>query len=577
VDSLTGPTSALTYDFERLEILGDSFLKLISSIDVFLTCPLSNEGGLSTRRQDKICNSNLYKVAIDMSLHRYARLTPFFAKLWCPPDIIDQFDEGMRSRFPFIPHIFDAGQQRWRLVWAADERAGKRSALYHLYPDGTLEDRSKEGERVVLAGALRHLRHKSAPSNTPVLSRFGHTIPPKTMADLVESCIGALYKSGGYQMGIDLLLGLGLVSKIMLSHRNIDPSEALGGNHSGDRLKPALVQQKPIVIPSMQHKISDIAPYVPSEGSFPYEQVEEILGYKFRCRRLLFVAMTHSSVDVTNSNESLEWLGDAVLDWVITEHYYDQYLDEKWMTPARITACRQAAVCNEAFSRLAVHCGLQQYLRIDSGFLQFEIEQYVKAVMAVEDGPDAADPEGPLTALSWNTRYNVPGKDDNGAGSAKTNEKTVDRPQLTIPPAPKAIGDLFEGIAGAIFIDLGFDVDAFARVYLPLIQWYLFRHADPYDLPENPISDFWHDYMAAGVPPTAIEFRYCQPEDIQQRPPHQANASLPEKASTATCQVLVRGRLVAEATAPTKILARKFATRQAVIYIRSSGWRDFLS
>lgn len=585
VDSMTGPTASLTYDFERLEILGDSFLKLAASIDVFLSCPPSaNEGKLSSKRQELVCNATLYDIATRLDIYRYARLTPFFAKLWCPPDLIKQFDRETMVRFPYIPLVFDEGEQRWRLIWEADERAGRRSALHHLLPDGTLVDRGRAaGEHIVLVGAAKHQRHKSTPANTPVLSRFGQPLPPKAMADLLEAIIGAVYKVGGYNSGLRVLRGLGILSDLMETHRDINPEEAIGAIRAAEPAHPKSFSGK-IVVPEGLQKMSDVAPYAPSPEDYPYEEIEAALGYKFRSRRLLFVAMTHASIDVTFSNERLEWLGDAILDWIITEYYWEEFGDAKWMTPARITSCRQAAVCNEAFSRIAVHAGgLHRFLRIDAPFLQLEIQQYVQAVMAVEDGPEGADPEGPLSALSWSTRYDLKPAD---ASTVKAREEPAERgvPRLSIPPAPKALGDLFEGIAGAVFLDLGFDVQAFSRIFLPLIRWYLDRHADPYDLPENPISDFWHDYLAAGVPPTAIEFRYCEAAEMQQRlfqsQSQQGNPAVsfhPEKASTATCQILVRGRIVAEATAPTRQLARKFATRQAVVYIRSSGWRDFLS
>lgn len=569
VDSLTAPTAALAYDLERLEILGDSLLKLLASIDVFLGCPSSGEGTLSNRRQDMVCNATLYKVATALDVHRYARLTPFLAKLWCPPDLAALCGGGLRAKYPFVGQLFDGGQRRWELVAQADERAGKRSALFHLYPGGQLVDRRKRGDHLVPTSVPKRLRHRTIPAATPALSRFGHTIPPKVLADLVEAIIGAVYYCGGYEGGVALLRGLGVLSDTMLTYRQAEPAQALGRIlGDADARAPGPAAASRIVTPAGSQKLSDVPAYVPDEAAFPYAEVEALLGHRFACRRLLFVAMTHSSVDTAHSNERLEWLGDAALDWVTTKYFYETYRDERWMTPARITVCRQAAVCNEAFSRIAVHSGLHRFLRIDAPFLQLEIGQYAQAVASVESGPDASDPEGPLSALSWNTRY--------------TSQAAAAPAQPAIPPAPKALGDLFEAVAGALCIDLHFDMEAFAQVCLPLTRWYLDRHADPYDLPENPISDFWHDYLAAGIPPSAIEFRYCEPEEVQRRLALQperegAGSALPEKASTTTCQILVRGRLVAEATAPTRHLARKFATRQAVIYIRSTGWRDFVS
>ncbi|NOQ21805.1 MAG: ribonuclease III [Candidatus Aegiribacteria sp.] len=63
----------------------------------------------------------------------------------------------------------------------------------------------------------------------------------------------------------------------------------------------------------------------------PVSEAEEILKYRFRDRRLLVKALTHSSV--TNSNcpgndyERLEFLGDAVLELVTREYLLVEYPD----------------------------------------------------------------------------------------------------------------------------------------------------------------------------------------------------------------------------------------------------------
>ena len=51
-------------------------------------------------------------------------------------------------------------------------------------------------------------------------------------------------------------------------------------------------------------------------------EIEEIIGYKFKTRKLLQKAFTHSSFSNEHrveSNERLEFLGDAVIEFIITE------------------------------------------------------------------------------------------------------------------------------------------------------------------------------------------------------------------------------------------------------------------
>jgi ribonuclease-3 len=63
----------------------------------------------------------------------------------------------------------------------------------------------------------------------------------------------------------------------------------------------------------------------------PIERLEENLGYRFRNRELLFRALTHRSCaseyppDQCADNEQLEFLGDAVLGFVVSEALVERY------------------------------------------------------------------------------------------------------------------------------------------------------------------------------------------------------------------------------------------------------------
>ena len=57
-------------------------------------------------------------------------------------------------------------------------------------------------------------------------------------------------------------------------------------------------------------------------------EVEKIIGYKFKNRKLLLTALTHSSYSNEHrveSNERLEFLGDAVIEFIITERLYLEF------------------------------------------------------------------------------------------------------------------------------------------------------------------------------------------------------------------------------------------------------------
>lgn len=86
----------------------------------------------------------------------------------------------------------------------------------------------------------------------------------------------------------------------------------------------------------------------------PPSRLEEALGYTFVDRSLLRRALTHRSHDPAASNERLEFLGDSVLEFVVTVHLYaTSGLDEGMMTKVRVSVVSRAALV-EVAGRLGV-------------------------------------------------------------------------------------------------------------------------------------------------------------------------------------------------------------------------------
>ena len=83
--------------------------------------------------------------------------------------------------------------------------------------------------------------------------------------------------------------------------------------------------------------------------------IEGRLGYKFRNGLLLAEAMTHPSISLERKNypfdnQRLEFLGDAVIQLVVTEHLYRLYPDfsEGMMTKLRTRIVSRAALKTRA-------------------------------------------------------------------------------------------------------------------------------------------------------------------------------------------------------------------------------------
>ena len=97
--------------------------------------------------------------------------------------------------------------------------------------------------------------------------------------------------------------------------------------------------------------------------------LEERIGHKFRNSLLLAEALTHPSLGHEThrhhfDNQRLEFLGDAVLQLVITEHLFAMFPRE---AEGRLTKLRSRLVSREALRRHAVKLELGQFLMMGRG------------------------------------------------------------------------------------------------------------------------------------------------------------------------------------------------------------------
>ena len=101
-------------------------------------------------------------------------------------------------------------------------------------------------------------------------------------------------------------------------------------------------------------------------------ELAEIIGYKFSDISLLETALTHSSY--TNemrskgiravSNERLEFLGDAVLEVVISEHLYKFFSNYR---EGALTKIRQSLVCEKTLAKIAFSLNLGEFINLGNG------------------------------------------------------------------------------------------------------------------------------------------------------------------------------------------------------------------
>ena len=97
-------------------------------------------------------------------------------------------------------------------------------------------------------------------------------------------------------------------------------------------------------------------------------QLSARLGYAFTNISLLETAMHHRSWNAENdggeSNERLEFLGDAVLGWVVADIVYTQHSD---LPEGKLTDLRKSVVNANALAEVAVELGIGEHLKLGKG------------------------------------------------------------------------------------------------------------------------------------------------------------------------------------------------------------------
>ena len=218
------------------------------------------------------------------------------------------------------------------------------------------------------------------------------------------------------------------------------------------------------------------------------------------------------------SQQRLEFLGDAVLDWVCCRALA---LSRPDASPGVLTRLKAVALNNERLGSRAARLRLAQHLRHGSSRLQREVVEYI-----VASGGDAMEAEG------------------GGCGYGNG-----------VVAAPKVLADTAEAVCGAVLLDAGLDVEALWGVAAPLLA----LHDPALGVGMHPVCILLEQCTALHLPclfekvaPDAAEAAVVREEGGQQLP------------KGARVRVLVGGALLAEATGPSLRSARLAGALEAL-------------
>ncbi|KAG2230115.1 hypothetical protein INT48_006272 [Thamnidium elegans] len=279
-----------------------------------------------------------------------------------------------------------------------------------------------------------------------------HKLADKTLADVIESTLGAAYLTD-------------TTSSLKMS------------------LQAARQLQVPLETVQLWSDFNQLfeiekiqCSYDPSLRECSIERVTEIVGHDFKNKGLIVEALTHASVPVSSvpCYQRLEFLGDAVLDFCVTDYLFEKY---GTAPPGLLHNLRKSSVNNDILSVLCVQLKLHTHIRHGSSYLMESILQFVQLVQ------DSTEKQGEY----W----------------------------LDFNP-PKVLSDVIESLIGAVYVDCQFRLEPVLKLFGRWLKPLLENHISLQSIQEHPVGKLKYFVQAYGCV-------QCETRNITQ------NASGPKK------------------------------------------------
>lgn len=318
--ALTARSADLGFHSEHLELLGDSLLKFEVSLELYLSEHQTDERALSILRGHRVSNDRLST-------------------------------QGRRLGLP-------------GLLTSKRPDIAKNS----LPPGFTLDKQSTRTENSV--PDCKNITDRS-------LNTYHHqVIGDKLVANCVEALIGAYLVSCGRRSARQLLIWFDVAKHTQ---------EELEGlfNDVSNKCKTSQIRHESKMINDDDTFSKQGFNFLPlsESGQVPdVGHIEKRIGYRFQNKFLLLRALTHSSYSrslafVAESYQKLEFLGDAVLDYLVTLFLFARFPQ---LNHGDLTDFRSALVNNFTVAFLAVQNRLHQFLRCMSPPLIDVIGRFVE-------------------------------------------------------------------------------------------------------------------------------------------------------------------------------------------------------
>ncbi|XP_028293380.1 endoribonuclease Dicer isoform X2 [Gouania willdenowi] len=558
LQALTLSNASDGFNLERLEMLGDSFLKHAITTYLFCTYPDAHEGRLSYMRSKKVSNCNLYRLGKKKGLPSRMVVSIFDPPVnWLPPGYVVNQDKSAVDRLELEKDkeeevvvlngqsdtTFDEADDEGEDIDEDEELLIKEEPKDEVNMEDDLEYYNEHIRFIdsMLLGSGAFCKKISLSSFPPSLSpasispsaagspmdwkvpkktfhppteplscgplteEFDYSswdamcyldpskageeedfvvgfwnpseencgselgkqsisydlhseqcIADKSIADCVEALLGCYLTSCGERAAQMFLCSLGLKVLPVKEERRPLSGEVLQSAASTTtdlsygwlKIPPRCMLDHPHADQTLNHLISG------------FENFETKINYSFQNKAYLLQAFTHASYHyntITDCYQRLEFLGDAILDYLITKHLYE---DPRQHSPGVLTDLRSALVNNTIFASLAVKYDYHKYFKAISPELFQVIDDFVQFQLEKNE---------------------MQGMDSELRRSEEDEEKEEDI------EVPKAMGDIFESLAGAIYMDSRMSLETVWQVYYPMMQPLIEKFSA--NVPRSPVRE----------------------------------------------------------------------------------------
>ncbi|XP_068243252.1 endoribonuclease Dicer-like isoform X2 [Palaemon carinicauda] len=406
------------YNLEGLEVLGDAFLKYVVGEYVYLKFPSDHEGKLSARRTLLVCNKTLFQLAKRMAI----------------PEKIQAIN--LQPRINGILPGFGVK----KLVERELLKLGYPSDKWHKLPIpenlsdlGQVIKQLEDGDEI-----LNETKDMKPPTKSSCFNPWReHEVSDKSVADCTEALIGAYLLQCGASAAKDFLHWMGI------------------GVHKGKKLlKDGLFIRTAVLDETKSWARGEVTSFYKKAC---LDRLEDIIQYKFKDKSFIVQSVTHPSYSqnrITDSYQRLEFIGDAVLDYLVTGLIYSRHTS---YTPGQMTDLRSYYVNNETLAKVAAKYELQKHLLHMAPKLQAVIDKFLN--LCQEEGLER---------------------------ELVTEDGEDDVEEIEVP---KCLGDLIEALIGAVYMDSNRDLKVTWDVVMVLMGDVFNKNHD--NIPKNCVRQLY--------------------------------------------------------------------------------------